>query len=506
MASKLCLVGLSAVVLVTFGCILYRSRSLHVGVTQPKPSRYFEASLIDEDQSLTEQPSTSPEAEAHAISRPHNGVSHTEPPSSSTQVTLRPRTKETKELVQSPTQILSQGYILSLHFSDQMTGAMANVLSLQCWAEQSNLLVVEPFVIHSWLGASLKTGREGSEENAVRLSDVFDIDVWQRHSREKGYSRLVSWEEFLSNAPRDVIIASQPVAGDCKHKMDKLRSISMPFATEHNFTVVKEVCFNFGESGVLTDKGILSHLYGEYLPQQVTVLFRRWGGIGKTLSDIFRMRISDSRCGRNVSDVLSVSTKSQSLMDDVQQYISTYLNGASTFTAVMVRFQYFIINHKLLTDEQLKYHPTDSHQNYSALLESCLQSILTELRSLKADNSTTLLTMDFGTHGSQFSNSKGEAVSIFKDYPWMDKQVKSLFRSIYGSSLSLEEWEDSFEFVAKKNNSGYIAQMQKELAARAQCLMLAGADGQSSFQEQTKSLFESYHGKYVDSCFARACN
>ncbi len=40
----------------------------------------------------------------------------------------------------------------------------------------------------------------------VRLRQLYDIDYWNKYSRSKCYAPLVKWEEFLHNAPREVIL------------------------------------------------------------------------------------------------------------------------------------------------------------------------------------------------------------------------------------------------------------------------------------------------------------
>ena len=463
MTSKLCLFVFIAAVLATFVVILYSLRTGHVRPHQPKPAPTAEE---DDAQSLSTQGPGSTE---------DGGQLSTKKPA-------RPR----------------QGYVLALHFSDQVTAATANVLSLQCWAEQSNLLVAEPFVIHSWLGASLKTGREGSEENAVRLSDVFDIDVWQRHSREKGYSRLVSWEEFLSNAPRDVIIASQPPSGDCN--LVNFENNSSPFLALHNFTVSRKVCFNFRKSGALPSKQFFARLYGPLSPHETTVIFDRWGGIQADTGSVWRMAVTGNNCLRKVYEITYAAKKSKLILDDGTNYISSFLGGNHTYTAVMIRFEYFFINHHL---------NSQSPEEQYSLIDGCLRDIQSVWHRLKEEHSlqnVVVLTMDYGKHGSHHKSGAGAASSRFSSYPWMREKVEVLFTDIYGSSLSMQEWERSFEAVAQRNSSGYIAQLQKELAARAQCLLQAGANGMSTFQQQAKVLFDKYHSRSKVNCFAKACN
>ena len=377
------------------------------------------------------------------------------------------------------------GYVLALHFSDQMTGSITNVLCLQCWARQLDLLVVEPFAVESYLGASLKTGQEGLEENSVKLSDIFDGSLLRKHSKKKGYSPLVSWEKFVRYTPRKLILVTQPISyGGCDSDLETLREQVVPFAKEYNFTIIREVCFNFLKNGSEeTSKSFNARIFQEDDPQTVTVMFDRWGGIDREHGDDFRMAISDSQCWRSVGEAVRVCRSSESIVNDAQLYATKYFNGG-LYNAVMIRFQYFFINHQL---------NSKSEEVQSAMIDGCLESILAKWKELKS-NYSTLLTMDFGSYGTIDFNSG----------PWLDEKIRRFFDRIYGTALSLEQWEESFESIARKKSRAYIAQMQKELAGRSQCLVLAGSAGMSSFQDQARTLHDIYHSSPV--CNAEACN
>ena len=375
----------------------------------------------------------------------------------------------------------SRGYVLGLHFSDQMTGSITNVLCLQCWARQLDLLVVEPFAVTSWLGASL----EIKEEDDVRMSDIFDTEILRKHSKEKGYSPLVSWEEFLSDAPRDLILVTQPIDGNCNKSLVNVRKNVLPLSKVYHFTIIREVCFNFLKRGSEeTSKSFSEKIFRDIDPQTVTLVFDRWGGIVRHKRDIFRMTIADSHCVRSVGEAVRVCRSSESIVNDTQLYATKYFNG-NLYNAVMIRFWYFFKNHQLYSK---------SEEVQSAMIDGCLESILSKWKELKS-NYSTLLTMDFGRHGT---------IGLHAG-PWMDEKIRHFFDSIYGTALSLEQWEESFESIARKKSGAYIAQMQKELAGRSQCLVLAGSAGISSFQDQARTLHELYHsGTTV--CNAEACS
>ena len=68
-----------------------------------------------------------------------------------------------------------------------------------------------------------------------------------------------------------------------------------------------------------------------------------------------------------------------------------------------------------------------------------------------------------------------------------------LYRKLYGNSSSLEDWDDSFDNISSYKVPGYIAQLQKELAASGTCLLTAGDLGSSSFQKSAKAIHLHIH-------------
>ena len=70
------------------------------------------------------------------------------------------------------------------------------------WAKLLSIKVAEPFAVDSMFG--LKGAINISQ--ALRFSDYFDIDKWNKMLMDYGASPLVKWESFLSTAPRKAII------------------------------------------------------------------------------------------------------------------------------------------------------------------------------------------------------------------------------------------------------------------------------------------------------------
>ena len=89
-----------------------------------------------------------------------------------------------------------------------------NLISLQCWANSlgTSVRVVEPFLRRSWLGLDdqhrIRMNESGEKDMmSVTLSDIYDMDKWRHFTASKGgYAPFTSWDDFLENAPRKVII------------------------------------------------------------------------------------------------------------------------------------------------------------------------------------------------------------------------------------------------------------------------------------------------------------
>ena len=68
--------------------------------------------------------------------------------------------------------------------------------------------LVEPFLVYTIYGVSLGSGDKEwlARENNVRLSDIIDINDWKRLTQQRQYAEMATWEDFLENAPRHVIL------------------------------------------------------------------------------------------------------------------------------------------------------------------------------------------------------------------------------------------------------------------------------------------------------------
>ena len=99
--------------------------------------------------------------------------------------------------------ITLQGYALGWDYYEAQTCAARNLVGLQRWATSLDFGVVEPFVIESYFRTYRFT-----DDKALRLSDYFDIDVWNHKVTTiiPGGTPLVRWEDFIKKAARQLIV------------------------------------------------------------------------------------------------------------------------------------------------------------------------------------------------------------------------------------------------------------------------------------------------------------
>ena len=377
--------------------------------------------------------------------------------------------------------VTSSGYVLALDYWEQQTSALRNLQNLQCWAAQYNLSVVEPAMSNSRLRTPLNN--QSITKKRFWLRDVFDIEMWNRLSLKKHHSVLVSWEKFLSSAPKDVILATIKCA--LPHVIEQnLKRLSKKaltpfervqqgcsitwhpvkeFLHKHHFNVVKEVCFNFAYGDKLSNKQFNSILYDSLSPSSTTLVFSQWRGTATA-----RIHINDTECGN--ARIQEEIGPSQQLQKPVELYQQTYLMGRPYIAIIarMEKVQIFLKSRLNLT--------------------VCFSKLLSVWRETKENTglNTTLLAIDLGKYGSSSIQNAGKGSE-------MDVGFKNFFNTLYyGQDFTLHDWEESFKHVAHTTDSGYVAMIQKMLVVEAQCVVFIGG---GSFQKHAQTLYVHSHHK-----------
>ena len=496
--------------------LLYLSWFSHNSILTPSSTPYPSGSVLEHD--ITHP--TEPVLE-HDIARSTEPVVEVLDITHSTEPVLEHDiTHSTEPVVEHdishPT--VDRGYTLAVDFYEQQAGGVANLQNLQCWAGLINVTVVEPFVIESRPQFPVFMNRSGQ----LRFSDLFDLQYWQEKNSKMNYSNLVPWEDFIEHAPRDVILVQiredispnwdwdleEKVAKDpSKYPQPPERYISgcredgwekestYAFLRAKHFKVIREVCFNFEYNDKLTLQQFNSHIFGEYLAGETTVIFNRWRGTDPT----YRIKIKDIPCCPRGSlihcdTILHTYIRpSHQLSHKAEQYHKKYLNSGK-FIAVNVRMG------KLMT-----IRARSTPDKIIEIMQYCLQQTLKYHDAMSKDTgiNTTFLAIDIGKYGCQELQADriteiwrvGLHVqnlnrSNEKIYENVQSGFVNFFRWLYGDSLSLTQWEKTLEDTSHTTDSGYIALLQQTIATLADCNIFVGG---GKFQRHGLWLYKKNH-------------
>ena len=361
---------------------------------------------------------------------------------------------------------LGRGFVLSLNFYDQQASSLSRLLSLQCWAKElGNISVVEPFVIGSKIEVPLSMNSSLIQQQ-IKFSDLYDLHYWN--------PPLVSWKEFLHIAPRDVI--SVHITYDqqnCASKTTEYyRNYNTTFLVPHGFTVVSGICICQHCLGNLNTQQFYSLVFGEFAPNNVTVIFDGWRGI--TTKGFHTIGMNDSHCStlslKGRAAALATSEKSNV---DARTYISQYFHGEE-YNAIMVRL------------ERVIRSPSGSDPG---TVGACLEKVTNawQRMKLKSHVNNTFVALDVGQFGSAgYQKFKNQCQLKYNITRYVDHFIKT----IYGNSTTTEEWEQTFVNVSGTTKPGYIAALQKVITANAKCILLAGG---GVFHTHTLNLYKRLH-------------
>ena len=373
------------------------------------------------------------------------------------------------------------GYLLELYSSDALTGGAMNILSYQCMVSKLSpkLIVVEPFVLPTAkYGAVLEVEDKESfdRENNVKLRDIYDIEVWNKASDGYHYNRLAPWESFITDAPRDLILVENQWWRDCN--LSALIEKFSGFFKTFNFRIVKMTCLNFRKSGAMNAGQFKGVVYGEYAPEQVTVIIDRLPGIGGVSP--FNTAVEGQSCSKgNYGDLIINVPSSKRIKRDAEEYIKRYFGGQKDFVSLMIRLE-----HRLTVAK--------TTGNMLAEVKNILQEVRQKWTAVKNRQhlNATFLAFDVGKYGSaDFS-----LLNYFGPMGEILTEIRKFFDGLYNGSISYSEWEDSFMQVSGVKSgsgvAGYVAILQKEIASQGRCIILVGG---GSFQQSAGHLHQLNH-------------
>lgn len=351
------------------------------------------------------------------------------------------------------------GYVLCLDYREQQTKAASSMYSLQCWAKTLLVNLVEPFLHDSRLVVPL----DPTQKTMLAFGDLFNLRQWDILTTKLGFAPLVPWRQFLSRAPRDLIVvylqyktpsssnktdsSSRDFTEGCPEKPQLNKQID--YLTQYGFQIVRRVCINF-ELGIhISLVQFNSHILGPHQPNDVSIVMNEWRGFSPSVNGK-RVLINDA-CHNTVRSSLYLQPSSR-IYCEAHNYQNMYLG--TEYIAVIVRTE--------------KTRQTVSSESE---MENCLKRTVMLLSVVQntTNLTSTFLSMDIGKYGSYSSASN------FNRYDYTN-----FITDIYGRHATVAMWEETFERITSTHEAGYIALLQKVLVANASCMIMVGG---GSFQK-----------------------
>ena len=373
----------------------------------------------------------------------------------------------------------SEGYIAVRVYVDQLTAGARNILGLQCLASwMGGIAVIEPSLSNSYYGIFNVDWYNKRSETVLNFGHLYDIAKWNRLALSLHYSPLVPVEHLLENIRNNNTKYLIVVEYNCVNGSKEALTYGSRFASKLGLKFVKHVCFNFMRTVHFSQ--FKRDVYSGYAPNEVVVLFNRYGGIeNEKLWQVHkhqRIYISGTQCHGHDNFVFEGLYPSQSVMSDAEKYLSKYMNGSRTYISVMVRIEKSLINMDMFSEKKAEAGAT-----------KCVQNVIKRWRTVQKQYNihSTFLTVDVGKFGSDtFRFSKINKTSLIK-------AAEHLFLEAYGGTLTLEMWEQTFTTIGggKTKSPAYIALMQKVLAAKGTVLITAGG---GTFHKSTQELHRHF--------------
>ena len=378
----------------------------------------------------------------------------------------------------------NMGYLFALKYYEQQTQGVKNFLQMQCLANSFNMQVVEPFLSGTQLMFSFPMPT--LYQHLLKLGDLIDMKVWNHQMTESyGYPPVANWASLLVRAPRDVILVcvkcrdpphvSIPHPGanfrlGCSDSCFHHLNMAMKFLDTYHFRLVKKACVNFaGYAGSVTTREFLDNILegGKYKQEEVTIIMNEFRGF----FGLYRMQLL-SPCGFRDKLTANMSVvPSQRLLNESAKYSKRHFNHRP-YISILVRVEKIAL-HSLMN------------------VSHCAMEVVSLLDKLKEERGIKerFLSMDVGRFGSSGSTLHN-----------LQPIGERFFRRIYGNKWTFKQWEDGF--MRSTMNPAYIANLQRTLAAKGECLLMVGGGG---FQAQAKKLYNEYHPDPSTRCVYKIC-
>ena len=366
-------------------------------------------------------------------------------------------------------------YIITRSYGGQMTRAIKNMLDQQCWAgtfRNHNVSVVEPFSTKSQLlhlptmWNELKTGQL---RTAAKFSDYYNLNYYNLQSVKHKSAMLISWDDFLANAPRRSIAVSIPtqkcngVEVDLECVYSKSFQVFIDSLINRGFDVVKTLCFTCSTSLQSFQLNQLIDIISDGTnTTDISIFIDSWRNFAFTSSWI---QIPDYCKFSELPETLNFLVPSPSVVNHSQYYMKRFIKSTH-FIGIMLRIERFL-----------------TLVNSDASIESCLNKTLSVFYNIRSPEIVSAyITVDIGKYGSGVMQKEGPVSRFGKgSIQYITKLVESVLQHLYNSTLKFEDWENTFvNATGGIVERGYVAMLQRNIASHSDCLILMGG---GSFQQ-----------------------
>jgi len=400
------------------------------------------------------------------------------------------------------------GFVLATHYSDQLSGSVPNLMSLQCWVATlpGHVRVVEPFLHYgSILGFNLnpypdKTprykrvkgpsyGERLKLENKIKLRDIVDIKEFKKYASRKGVAPLISWTYFMNHLPKNLILVDKvcdgtptlcmacnvPDPADDFFESNLFLKFGKRFAKYYKLRLVRKICYR---SGIQYDyEELKNNIYGSFSPQNSTVIFNHFGGFARW-GDKYRTTSSNHKCFRG--EFFYPFRSNSKVVDLSKNYVKKFMPKAKTKGYVTLLFR----SERTLHSSQFKGLGKEEQMS---VLKTCLDKMVEAVHSVRASRGIleVFVATDIGKYGSAYTREGVHSVLPYRD---LEALMNTLYSSLFGNPDARSIMMERIETLMAVQSPGYVAQIEKTIAANSTCLILSGG---GFFQKNAKLLYES---------------
>ena len=360
----------------------------------------------------------------------------------------------------------------------------------------NNFYIVEPCIQNSNLRGISRGGTTG-----LKFSVLFDFDAFNLESRKTGYPEMVTMDEFVESSTTHIIYvnvgahrnsqrivwARKKSKKSCFESTEYWRAQKDTAKLKSEFCIVRVIQLPIlrlatdqqNISGVVQSstnprEGIYNFIFGEWLPEEVTLVFSVWSS---KLYLPVEAPLHETDCARSYAEYEPKMQfkPSKRLMKDAKKYEDMFLGGQNKL-AVMLRVERAVRGY-------LEEAETQANASKPKNLEECFQEVLRLKETNLSVGLKPMVTLDIGRFGSGTVNTLDETAKL---------QSRRTLMALYDNKWTVAEWEKSFTQMTNRSTDdrSYVAALQKTLASRADCLILMGG---GSFQALAVQDYFDYH-------------